>query len=96
MDQLFDLYQKKLWCFAIGKLYVIDPVFSINCGGLGAIFLSHHLFFVKRFLVDPPFRGSGGRRRLREWAQNLLVGAVASCRQDYPHPVLCSTTAMAW
>jgi hypothetical protein len=33
------------------KLYVIDPVFSLDCGGLGATFLSHHFLVVKRFLT---------------------------------------------
>jgi hypothetical protein len=36
---------------ARGKLYVIDPVFSIDCGGLGATFLSHHFLVVKGFLM---------------------------------------------
>jgi hypothetical protein len=45
-----------------GKLYVIDPVFSFNCGGLGAPFLTHFLMHVKRslkllFCQDKP-RGS--------------------------------------
>jgi hypothetical protein len=30
-----------------GKLYVIKTVFSIDCGGLGATFLSHSHFDVK-------------------------------------------------
>jgi hypothetical protein len=34
-----------------GKLYVIDPIFSIDCGGLGALFLSHHFLRVKWFLI---------------------------------------------
>ena len=34
-----------------GKLYVIDSVFSIDCGGLVATFLSHHFLVVKRFLT---------------------------------------------
>ena len=34
-----------------GKLYVIDPVISIDCGGLGATFLSHHFLVVKGFLM---------------------------------------------
>jgi hypothetical protein len=37
-----------------GKLYVIDPVFSIDCGGLGTPFLTHLLIYVKRsFMVLP-------------------------------------------
>jgi hypothetical protein len=34
-----------------GKLYVIDPVFSIDCGGLSVTFFSHHFLTVKRFLT---------------------------------------------
>ena len=34
-----------------GKLYVIEAVFSINCGGLGTPFFSHHFLVVKRFLL---------------------------------------------
>jgi hypothetical protein len=34
-----------------GKLYVIKSVFSIDCGGLGATFLSYHFLAVKRFLT---------------------------------------------
>jgi hypothetical protein len=33
-----------------GKLYVIDPVFSIDCSWLGALFLTHFLLYVKRSL----------------------------------------------
>jgi hypothetical protein len=32
----------------IGQLYVIKPVFSIDCGGLGTPFLTHFLLDVKR------------------------------------------------
>ena len=40
--------------FQFGKLYVIDPVFSIDCGGLGTPFLTHLLIYVKRsFMVLP-------------------------------------------
>ena len=35
----------------IGQLYVIDPVFSIDYGWLGTIFLSHHFLVVKQFLI---------------------------------------------
>jgi len=34
-----------------GKLYVIDPVFSTDYGGLGALFLSHYFLAVKRFFL---------------------------------------------
>ena len=34
-----------------GKLYVIKSVFSIDCGWLGAPFLSHHCLRVKQFLT---------------------------------------------
>ena len=34
-----------------GKLYVIKPVFSIDCGGLDTPFLSYHFLTVKRFLM---------------------------------------------
>ena len=40
-----------------GKLYVIKSVFSIDCGGLGVTFLSHHFIPVKRFLMEPSFLG---------------------------------------
>jgi len=40
-----------------GKLYVINTVFSIDCGGLGTPFLSHHFLAVKRFLTWPSFPG---------------------------------------
>ena len=40
-----------------GKLYVIKPVFSIDCGGLGTTFLSHLFFHVKRFWIWPSFSG---------------------------------------
>lgn len=44
-------------------------------GGLGTPFLPHRLFNVKWFLMEPSFLGQRpGRRRLREWAPNLLVG----------------------
>jgi hypothetical protein len=41
-----------------GKLYVIDPVFSIDCGGLGATFLSYLFLTVKQFSMWPSFPGS--------------------------------------
>jgi len=34
-----------------GQLYVIDPVFSIDCGWLGNPFLSPHFLAVKQFLT---------------------------------------------
>jgi hypothetical protein len=34
-----------------GQLYVIDPVFPIDCGGLGAPFLFHLFLAVKQFLT---------------------------------------------
>jgi len=37
--------------FSFGKLYVIDPVFSTDYGGLGALFLSHYFLAVKRFFL---------------------------------------------
>jgi hypothetical protein len=40
-----------LECGDNGKLYVIKPIFSIDCGWLGAPFLSHHFFNVKGFLM---------------------------------------------
>jgi hypothetical protein len=58
-----------------GQLYVIDPVFSIDGGGLGALFLSHYFLAVKAFSWSPPFREG----RLREWACKKLVGAGAPC-----------------
>jgi hypothetical protein len=33
-----------------GTLYVITPVFFIDCGWLDVILLSHHFLHVKRFL----------------------------------------------
>jgi hypothetical protein len=40
-----------------GKLYVTDPVFSIDCGGLGTPFLTHLLLYVKRSLKVLPCLG---------------------------------------
>ncbi len=40
-----------------GKLYVTEPVFSIDCGGLGAHFLTHFLLYVKRSLKVWPCLG---------------------------------------
>jgi hypothetical protein len=40
-----------------GKLYVIDPVFSIDYGGLDAPFLTHFLLYVKRSLMLRPSLG---------------------------------------
>jgi hypothetical protein len=40
-----------------GKLYVIDPVFSIDCGWLGTPFLTHLLLYVKRSLKVLPCLG---------------------------------------
>jgi hypothetical protein len=34
-----------------GQLYVIDPVFSIDCGWLHTTFLFHHFLVVKGFLM---------------------------------------------
>jgi hypothetical protein len=42
--------------FGFGKLYVIEPGFSIDFGGLGATFLSHYFRHLKRFLLGQ--RGS--------------------------------------
>jgi hypothetical protein len=62
-----------------GKLYVIDPVFSIDCSWLGVLFLTHFLLYVKRSLKVQPAWAIPGRGRLREWALNELVGAGAPC-----------------
>ncbi len=40
-----------------GRLYVADPVFSIDCGGLDTTFLSHLLLNVKRFVMQPFYTG---------------------------------------
>jgi hypothetical protein len=40
-----------------GQLYVIDPVFSIDCGWLGTPFFSHHFLAVKQFLTQLSFPG---------------------------------------
>jgi hypothetical protein len=43
--------------FGSGQLYVIDPVSSIGCGGLGVILLSHHFLAIKQFLTELSFPG---------------------------------------
>jgi hypothetical protein len=53
-----------------GKLYVIEPGFSIDFSWLGVTFFSHYFRHVKWFLMKPSFRDSRGRGRLREWALN--------------------------
>ena len=45
------IFPGKVIIVATGKLYVIKPVFSIDCGGLGVTFLSHYFLSVKRFLT---------------------------------------------
>jgi hypothetical protein len=52
--QLAEGYQLKNiieGCVEIEQLYVIDPVFSIDYSWLGALFLSHYVLAVKRFLL---------------------------------------------
>ena len=44
-------YSYSLRRVGFGKLYVIKPVFSIDCGGLDTPFLSYHFLTVKRFLM---------------------------------------------
>jgi hypothetical protein len=41
--QIVKNYHAVINCFDNGKLYGIDPIFSIDCGGLGTAFpLRHH------------------------------------------------------
>jgi hypothetical protein len=54
MQIISSIYQGEVITEGPGKLYVIDPVFSIDCGGLGTPFLTHLLIYVKRsFMVLP-------------------------------------------
>jgi len=48
---IYDRYSNILEGADNGKLYVIKSIFSIDCGGLGTLFLSHHFLRVKRFLI---------------------------------------------
>jgi hypothetical protein len=52
---LADYFHEQVEYF--GKLYVIDPIFSIDYSWLGTTFLSHHFLTVKRFLIEPSFPG---------------------------------------
>jgi hypothetical protein len=48
---IFAIFRVPVITIRTGKLYVIDPDFSIDCVGLGALFLSHSFFAVKRFFL---------------------------------------------
>ena len=54
---IFAIFQGEVITAGFGKLYVIEPVFSIDCGGLGALFLTHFLQYVKRSLMVLPCLG---------------------------------------
>jgi hypothetical protein len=51
------IFQGEVITAGVGKLYVTDPVFSIDCGGLGTPFLTHLLLYVKRSLKVLPCLG---------------------------------------
>jgi hypothetical protein len=51
------IFRKEVIIRGSGKLYVTDPVFSIDCGGLGTPFLTHLLLYVKRSLKVLPCLG---------------------------------------
>jgi hypothetical protein len=56
--QIFSaILQGEVITASFGKLYVTDPVFSIDCGGLGTPFLTHLLLYVKRSLKVLPCLG---------------------------------------
>ena len=54
---IFAIFQGEVITAGFGKLYVIEPVFSIDCGGLGTPFLTHLLLDVKRSLMLWPCLG---------------------------------------
>jgi hypothetical protein len=54
MQIISAIFEGEVITISSGKLYVIDPVFSIDCGWLGTPFLTHLLLYVKRsFMVLP-------------------------------------------
>ena len=57
MQIISIIFRGKMITAWFGKLYVIEPVFSIDCGGLGAPFLTHFLLYVKRSLKVWPCLG---------------------------------------
>jgi hypothetical protein len=57
MQFISAIIQRELITARFGKLYVTDPVFSIDCGGLGTPFLTHLLLYVKRSLKVLPCLG---------------------------------------
>ena len=57
MRTISAIFKGELITAGYGKLYVIDPVFSIDCGGLGNSFLTQHFLHVKRFVMQPSFPG---------------------------------------
>ena len=59
-------------------LYVIDSIFSIDCGWLGVTFLSHYFPCVKRLLMEPFFLDQG------------FIGVVAQVH----HPIIGSLAPM--
>jgi hypothetical protein len=69
------IFQGEVITARFGKLYVIDPVFSIDYGWLGALFLSHYYLAVKGFFLEPSFPGRAPARM----GLNELVGAGAPC-----------------
>jgi hypothetical protein len=63
----------------IGQLYVIKPVFSIDCGGLGALFLSHYFVAVKGFFALVLLTWKGRQGAPARMGPGKLVGAGALC-----------------
>jgi hypothetical protein len=57
MQFISAIFQVVVITARFGKLYVIDPVFSIDCGWLGTPFLTHLLLYVKRSLMVLPCLG---------------------------------------
>ena len=57
MRTISAIFQGEVITAGFGKLYVIDPVFSIDYGGLGTPFLTHLLLYVKRSFIVLPCLG---------------------------------------
>ena len=51
MQIISATFLEKVITAKFGKLYVTDPVFSIDCSWLGAPFLTHFFLYVKRSLM---------------------------------------------
>ncbi len=55
------IFDGSMIAVGFGKMYVIKPIFSIDCGWLGAPFVTHLLQFVKRSLKCDHAGASLGR-----------------------------------